>query len=93
MTKHGYVTSQAHLDRIRLEKGVLTLDNQNDVDAMRKTAREARESQDKKLDQEGQAVFEKAISGTGLVNSFGELRPEATDTWRNNRIHRDNAPL
>lgn len=92
-TKHGYVTSQAALDRIRLEKGVMTLDGYRDVDAMRKMAREARESQDAKLDRAGQEVFEKSITGTGLVNSFGELRPEANDAWRNDRIHKGNAPI
>lgn len=75
--KHGYINSASKIARIKRESNIVTLDNQNDVDAMKKTATEARKDWDAQVERQNRKVFEETIANSGVVNSFGELTEDA----------------
>ena len=77
-TQHGHITSQSQLDRIRKQKNFVTLGSRAEVEQMKDEAVNARKDWDRQLDEQTQQVFKEQFTGTGIVDSFGELRPEAT---------------
>ena len=48
-----------------------------DIEAMKKMARKAREGWKEEISREIRHVVEEGFAGTGVINSFGEIRPEA----------------
>jgi hypothetical protein len=72
------INSRSVLERHNKENNLVTLVGQNDRDAIRKVADEGRKDKARKASEERRKAFEKTAAGSGLVNSFGELWPEAT---------------
>jgi len=77
MTEHGYVTSSSKLAQIKRDKGIVELSSQREVDGMKKVASDARKEKDEKFKRNLKSAFEKGFAGTGVLDSFGQLRPEA----------------
>ncbi len=73
-TKGGEVNSRSQLERYEKENNIVTLSGQNDRDAIRKMAAEGKKDLDRKAKKDRREAFEKAISGQGIVNSFGEMK-------------------
>jgi putative FmdB family regulatory protein len=73
MTPHGYVTSQSQLNQVRKEKGFVPLGDRSDVEAMKKTAEQARRDWDTKLAADTQKHLDEHLIGSGILNADGNL--------------------
>lgn len=74
---YGYVTSSSQLARIKREKHHVEVGDRSDREAMKKTADEAAVARDEKLATDTRQFLEQRLSDAGILNSFGEVRPEA----------------
>lgn len=75
---YGYVTSSSQLARMKREKHHVEVGDRSDREAMKKTADEAAKARDEKFAKETRKFLKKRLSDAGILNSFGEVRPEAT---------------
>jgi putative FmdB family regulatory protein len=71
------INSRAALERHDKENHLVTIVGQNDRDAIKKMTEEGKRDKAAKASTERRKAFEQVAAGSGLVNSFGELRPEA----------------
>ncbi len=79
MTEHyGYVTSSSKLAQIRKERHLVEVGDRADREAMKKTADEAAKARDEKFSKDTRKFLEDRFAGAGVLDSFGQLRPEAT---------------
>src|SRR5262245_29266719 len=78
MTKHdGYVTSASKLAQSRKDRHLVEVGDRADREAMKKRADEAAKDREDKFAADTRAFFDEHFSGQGLLDSFGNLRPEA----------------
>lgn len=78
ITDHGYITSSSKLARIYKDRHLVELGDRADREAMKKTADEAAKAKDEKFAKDTRAFLNERLSDAGLLNSFGEVIPEAT---------------
>jgi putative FmdB family regulatory protein len=71
------INSRSQLERHNRQHNLLTLVGQSDRDAIRKMAEDGKREKAQKAAAERREVFEQTAAGSGLLNSFGELTPEA----------------
>jgi len=77
MTEHGYVTSKSQLVRAEKVKGVTHLSNRHEVEGMKKVAADARKEKEEKSRRNLRKAFDDTFAGSGVLDSFGHLRPES----------------
>lgn len=88
VTDHGYITSSSKLRRIYRDKHLVELGDRADREAMKKTADEAAKAKDEKFAKETRTFLNERLSDAGLLNSFGEVRPEAMEKLSDEPITR-----
>jgi putative FmdB family regulatory protein len=71
------INSKSKIVRAEKAKGIGYLSGRRDIDGMKKVAADARKEKDEKRRQNLRKIFDKTFSGTGVLDSFGHLRPEA----------------
>jgi hypothetical protein len=74
---HGYLQSSSQIARAKKSQGIETLCGRSDIEGMKKEAESGKKSREAKEDRERLEHFEKVFSATGVVDSFGEITPEA----------------
>jgi hypothetical protein len=74
---YGYMTSSSKLAKAEKQKGHITLNGRNDVEAMRKMAEQGRKDREAKLDKDIKDAFDEGFAGSGVIDSFGEPTPDA----------------
>lgn len=74
---YGYVTSSSNLAKIQKDRHLVEVGDQSDRDAVHKTAADARKEKKEKFAKETRAFIEEEFSGKGMIDSFGEITPEA----------------
>lgn len=74
----GYVTSSSKVAQIQKEKHQVEIGNRDELEAMQKTAEQGAKARDEKFSTERRKLLEDKLTGAGVVDSFGQLRPEAT---------------
>ncbi len=79
MTEHaGYVTSSSQHNRVLKDKGWMEIgDSRDDRESVHKIAADARKAKKEKFAKETRTFLETQFSGKGLIDSFGQLTPEA----------------
>ena len=74
---HGYLSSKSKIARAEKANGIATLSGRYDVEGMKKVAADARKANDEKRRRNLRRAFDDTFAGTGVLDSFGQLRPEA----------------
>ena len=82
----GYIVSDSQRKRLLKERNLVEIGNRDDREAMKREADRAAKDRKSKEATERRQALEEAISGSGLVDSFGQLRPEATEKLTDERI-------
>ncbi len=73
----GEVNSSSKLARINRDRNIVTINGRADAEAMKKTAADARKGWDAQLERDTRKHFEEMFSGSGVVDSDGNLSPDA----------------
>src|SRR5262249_28765030 len=89
---HGYLNSASKIARAQKANGVVERCGRADVEGMKKTAAEAQEAKDRRLERGTKEVFEKTFANSGIVDSFGQLTPDATKKISDEPILRGDDP-
>lgn len=80
----GYFTSQSKLDKAMKKKKHVPMGDRADFEGMRAMADKAAKARDAAFEAESKEVMRKAVAERGLLDAFGNLKPEAhsplTDT-------------
>lgn len=74
----GYFTSKSRLDKSMKEKHHVPVGDRTDTEGMKKMANEAAKARDEKFAQESREFLRSKMAERGLLDSFGNLRPEAS---------------
>lgn len=77
LENYGYVTSSSQVAQIRKERHLIEVGDRTDREAMKKRAADAAKARDEKFAKETRAFVEEEFSGKGMIDSFGEITPEA----------------
>ncbi len=75
---YGYTTSSSKLAQIRKDRHLVEVGDRADREAMKKTADEAAKARDEKFSKDTRKFIEDRFAGAGVLDSFGQIRPEAT---------------
>lgn len=73
-----YFNSSSQIARAEKAAGLVELSGRDDVEAMNKHSERAAKARDAKFSNQRRAIIEEQLTGQGLFDSFGQLRPEAT---------------
>ncbi len=74
---YGYTTSSSKLAQIRKERHLVEVGDRADREAMKKAADEAAKARDEKFSKDTRKFLEDRLAGAGVLDSFGQIRPEA----------------
>lgn len=77
LENYGYVTSSSQVAQIRKERHLIEVGDRTDREAMKKRAADAAKARDEKFAKDTRAFVEEEFSGKGMIDSFGEITPEA----------------
>lgn len=88
----GYFTSKSKLDRAMKEQHHVPIGDRTDVEGMKKTANEAAKARDEKFFQESREFMRDAAAKRGLLDSEGNLRPEASKPLSDTPLIHTNDP-
>lgn len=72
-TKEGEINSRSALSRYEKKNHIVTMSGQSDMDAMKKEAEKGRADLAAKSKKDRMDALSEAITGTGVVNSDGEI--------------------
>lgn len=89
---HGYLNSSAQIAAAKKASNTVRLGTRADIEAMKKQAAFARRHIAEENRERGRRRWEKAVAGSGMVNSFGEVRPEAFEKLSDETITRGDDP-
>jgi hypothetical protein len=77
MDKGVEINSKSQLDRLNKERGIIRCANRQDYESLKQMSKTGKIEAEEKENAEIRKVFEEGIKGAGVVDSFGQLRPEA----------------
>lgn len=76
---YGYVTSGSQVAKIQKQERLVEIGDRNDLEAMSKRADDAARAKKEKFSQQTRKFLEESFSGAGVLDSFGQVRPEAME--------------
>lgn len=77
LENYGYVTSSSQVAQIRKDRHLVEVGDRTDREAMKKRADDAAKAKREQFAKETRAFVEEEFSGKGMIDSFGEITPEA----------------
>lgn len=74
---HGYYTSESRLEKAMKKKKLTRIGDRTDADGMKAMADAAAKARDAKFEAESKQFMRDAMAKHGLLDAFGNLKPEA----------------
>lgn len=78
LENHGYFTSESKLEKTMKRRKLTRVGDRTDMDGMKKMAEEAARARDAKFERESKEFMREQMAKRGLLDSFGNLKPEAS---------------